>query len=117
MKAKDRYIEDRVYTYDDLTEQEKSDAVLTMDPGVRAREALYRFRILTPDEIHDRFDYDLDAAYGGNPLIQKLMMDIAANGVKHAAVDREGNHRMIACAILEMGCPWFEVVPPEKRSI
>lgn len=114
MKAKDRYIEGRVYTYDDLTEQEKSDAVLTLDPGVSARGVLYRFRILTPDEIRDRFDYDLDDAYGDHPLVQKLMMDIAANGVEHAAVDREGNHRMIACAILEMSCPWFEVVQPKS---
>lgn len=114
MKARDRYVVGQLYRYEDLTEQEKSDAALTMDNGVAAREMMYRFTMLTSKDIRNRFDYDLDKEWGDRPEIQRLMMDIATNGVEDAAVDREGNRRMIACAILNMDCPWFEVVDTKK---
>lgn len=114
MKARDRYVVGQLYRYEDLTEQEKSDAALTMDNGVAAREMMYRFTMLTSKDIRNRFDYDLDKEWGDRPEIQRLMMDIATNGVENAAVDREGNRRMIACAILNMDCPWFEVVDTKK---
>jgi len=114
MKAKDRYVEGRIYTYNDLTEQEKSDAHLTMDVGVDPRSVHYRFKMLTPDEVRSRYDFDVVENSKRSIRVQRLLEDIpSAGGVLNAAIDREGNHRMAACAVLGVNCPWFEVISPD----
>lgn len=100
----------QIYNYDDLTEQEKNDAWLTVNDGVDPRKMMYKFHLLTPDQVEDHFGYPLDESWPTDKQIIKLMEDISQNGVQNAAVDREGNHRLIACALLGIEAPWFEVV-------
>ena len=100
----------QIYSYDDLAEQEKNDAWLTVDDGVNPREVLYKLHLLTPDQVQDRYSYPLDEAWSTDPKMIKLMEDISQNGVQNASVDREGNHRLIACALLGISAPWFEIL-------
>lgn len=125
IKSQRQLVPGKLYTFDDLTSQEKADAVMSLEGSANEARTdygietpapdLFQFRLhlISPDGIDANYiDQDTD------PESQEFVefMESMKNGLENIPVGWEGRHRALAFKTMGMPMYWFEIVHPEADS-
>ena len=118
-----KFQENKLYSWNDLPTQVKEDVISQYSYDDEVSEGItkfkFKFKFLNKEQLENIFKQEMIDPIQLVKETPELMENIKEYGVKYPAVGEtylssiawtEGKHRMAVCYVLEISCPYFEII-------